>query len=129
MKATMIILGCVLSFNALSQVQAEQQEIPKPLFSESKLYEEAYFQVKHKGETAFFTDIETTGNTFDGSTYERVEQELLAQDGVFRVNLTENNKVIRIYHLSYVSIERMKTILLKYFQDFHPNERVPYQMT
>jgi hypothetical protein len=78
----------------------------------TKEIEHAYFEVSHNGESAYFTDVNSTDAPFSKSQFNLIRESAMQKEGIFDVKLLNDGKTIRFAHLSYVMDETIKHFAL-----------------
>jgi hypothetical protein len=93
---------------------------------DDKKKEQAYYEVSQRGEQAFFTDLNVSAQPFDERIAVRFTSDILEKEGVFGVELHNGGKTLRVYHLSYIDQDGIKSFMTPYLTDFHVEEPQPY---
>ena len=114
MKAFFLLIALLASFISFSQ-------------SESQKYEDAYFQVQHKNESAFLTTIKSPNLAFTKAEFREIKDTMLKKEGIFKVEIVENDFVINVYHLSYIEVETIKFFVLPIKSNISLEEKVPFE--
>lgn len=74
-------------------------------------YEAAVYQI-NLGQSASTSDIDIIDNQLDKSTFMQMKQNLLKKEGIFKVELVNDEKTIRVYHFDYIDLEGIKELVL-----------------
>jgi len=76
--------------------------------TDAQRYENAYFLVHQKGETAYTTIITSKDTPFTDEEFNRLKSDFLMKEGIFGVDFSKDNKTISVHHLSFIEIETIK---------------------
>lgn len=93
---------------------------------DEKKKEKALSEVNLLGATAHFTEINSLNGTFDDYVAVSIARDMMEKEGIFGVELMHEGKTLRVYHMSYIDVEGLKSFVLPYLDSFHVEERVDF---
>lgn len=93
---------------------------------DDKKKEKALYEVTILGETAYFTDISKHDAPFGNRQAANITSAMMEKEGIFGVEQLNEGKTIRVYHLSYMDVDDIKSFIYPYADDFYMEERVVY---
>ncbi len=90
--------------------------------------EQAYFQVEHNGQTAYFMDLFSNKGALTSDDLDLLKQAFFRKEGIFNAELIENGKVVRLYCLQGIDVETIKQLSgeAKKTYDFEYSEPMNY---
>lgn len=94
---------------------------------DEKKKEQALYEVLRNGETAYYTDISKHDDPFEERQCVRIANDMMEKEGIFGVELLNEFKTLRVYHLSYIDVDGLKSFVLPFTDSFHVEERVNYE--
>lgn len=116
MKLFVSILACII----LPQVAGAQID--------EKKREHALFEVTQHGAHAVYTDVIRFEEAFDERAARNITNNIMEKDGIFGVELRDEGKTLRVFHLTRIDVEGIKSFILPHTENFHVEEPVPYQL-
>ena len=94
---------------------------------DEKKRERALFEVNSMGETAYITDINTIDVAFDDRQADRIASDMMEKEGIFGVELLNENKMIRVFHMSYIDVDGLKSFILPHVTSINVEESVVFE--
>lgn len=94
---------------------------------DEKKREMALFEVTQRGASAVYTDVNAIDQAFDERTSVRIATEIMEKEGVFGIELLDEARTLRIYHMGYIEVEGIKSFILPYTENFSVNEPVNFE--
>lgn len=96
--------------------------------NESKIWENAVFQVNHNNATIYYTDVNSTDGPFDEGILDEVKSAMLRKEGIVKVEFTHVGHAIRVYHFDYIELETIKYFVLKHTNEIELMTRKEYTL-
>lgn len=93
---------------------------------DEKKRESAMFQVNRYGLAAFYTDIAALNVPFMEEQAADISNDMMEKEEIFGVELINGAKTLRVYHLSTLNLNDVKSFVLPYTSNIHVEESVPY---
>lgn len=115
----MKLIVCTLALLALPNVVDAQID--------EKKREHALFEVTHNGQTAFSTDVRSTDAPFDTRQAVAIANSMMEKEEIFGVELLNDGNTLRVYHLSGIDLDTVKSFVVQYKTNVSVEEPVQYE--
>lgn len=104
--------------------------IPTLCFSQeankAQRFEYAQFEVNHNEKIAFTSLVEFKDNNLSHADFMNLEREILDKKEIFHIEYLNDGKTIKLYYLSTVELEDIKSFILPYSENVDFEEKVIY---
>lgn len=124
MKVVVSFLFVLLSFASFSQEENKETYF----FHEDELYEKARFEAKNKELNTYYSDVEVYDVAITPNVLNNLKYTMYNKEGIFKLELLEEGKRLRVYHMEYIERETIKLYVERYVEKFDIHEAILFYL-
>lgn len=94
--------------------------------SKSQRFEYAQFEVNHNENMAYTSSVQFKDNNLSQADFIDLEREILGKKEIFHIEYLNEGKTIKLYYLSTIELEDIKSYILPYSENVDFEEKVIY---
>lgn len=117
MKRLLITLFVAVPFSFFAQEN----------ISDDAKYENALFQHTALNKQAVSTSVSVINTAFTDDEFRRLKKDLMTKDGIFKVELTDLNRTVKVYYFTDISSDDLKQFFYPYREKFEMSEQEEFQ--